>query len=157
MRPAHVLTFEEIIIRLAVGALLGVCIGLERQWRGRSAGIQTSSLVCTGATLYATIGPALGSDDFRIIAGIVSGCGFLAGGVILKEGLNVSGLNTAATIWATAAIGALAGVGLLYEAAIAAAVIIVLNVFFLPLVDWIDNKVIAKRDARKSSLDRTAP
>jgi putative Mg2+ transporter-C (MgtC) family protein len=143
MRPGHVLSFEEILIRLALGALLGIAIGAERQWRQSAAGIQTSSLVCVGATLYATIGPALGIDDYRIVAGLVTGVGFLAGGVILKEGMNVRGLNTAATIWATAAVGALCGVGLLAEAIIAALVIISLNLFFLPLADWIDRHVAA--------------
>jgi putative Mg2+ transporter-C (MgtC) family protein len=157
MRPAHVLTLEEILIRLAVGALLGVCIGIERQWRGAAAGIQTSSLVCTGATLYSTIGPALGSDDIRIIAGIVTGCGFLAGGVILREGLNVSGLNTAATIWATAAIGALCGAGLLYEGAIAAVAIVAINTVFLPLINWMDKQVMARRPLRNTASDKTAP
>ena len=157
MRPSHLLSLEEILIRLAVGALLGVFIGTERQWRGAAAGIQTSSLVCTGSTLYATIGPALGSNDIRIIAGIVTGCGFLAGGVILREGLNVSGLNTAATIWATAAIGALCGAGLLYEGAIATVAIVALNTLFLPLINWMDKKVMTRRTARKSANDTTAP
>ena len=144
MRPIHALSFEEILLRLALGALLGIAIGVERQWRQSAAGIQTSSLVCVGATLYSTIAPALGIEDIRILAGLVTGVGFLAGGVILKEGMNVRGLNTAATIWATAAVGALCGVGLLEEASIATMVIISLNLFFLPLADWIDRRVAAR-------------
>ena len=139
MKSEHGLAMEVILVRLLVGALLGIAIGTERQWRGHPAGIQTSSLVCFGAALYSLIEPMLGAaNDYRIVAAIVTGVGFLAGGVILKEGMSVSGLNTAATIWATAAVGALTGVGLLREAAIAAFVIIGLNLFFLPFTNWID-------------------
>ena len=154
VRPGHVLSFEEILIRLAVGAALGIAIGVERQWRQSAAGIQTSSLVCVGATLYSTIGPALGIDDYRIVAGLVTGVGFLAGGVILKEGMNVRGLNTAATIWATAAVGALCGVGLLEEATIAAMVIISLNLFFLPLANAIDRRVGARIKSLRHKDDK---
>lgn len=116
-------------------------IGLERQWRQRSAGLHTCALVATGATLFALLVPvAVGSGpiDMRVIANIVSGVGFLAGGVILRDGVTVRGLNTAATIWATAAVGALAGIGLDWEAATGAAVIVGLNLFLQPVVGLVD-------------------
>jgi putative Mg2+ transporter-C (MgtC) family protein len=144
---AHALHFNDVLIRLAVGSLLGVLIGFERQWRQRAAGVQTSGLVATGATLYCLVAPAAGvaaGDPMRVVAAVVQGVGFLAGGVILKEGLNISGLNTAATLWSTAAVGALAGVGLLREAAIGALVILLLNLVFLPLVDAINKAVAVK-------------
>ena len=149
----HALHFHDVLVRLAVGSSLGVLIGFERQWRHRAAGVQTSGLVATGATLYCLVAPAAGEaagDPMRVVAAVVQGVGFLAGGVILKEGLNVSGLNTAATLWATAAIGALAGVGLLREAAIGALVILTLNLVFLPLVEAINRTVEAKHPPKHS-------
>jgi len=139
---------EAIIVvfatRLAVAALLGIAIGFERQWRQRSAGLHTSSLVAIGAALFALLDTVLGkADTTRIVAGVVTGVGFIAGGVILKSGPNITGLNTAATIWATAAVGALAGFGLWREAGTAAATVIVLNLVLQPVADAIDAR--AKR------------
>jgi putative Mg2+ transporter-C (MgtC) family protein len=138
---AHYLSGVEVALRLCVGTILGLAIGFERQLRHRAAGLQTSSLVTVGATLYATIAPSFGAQsNVQIIANIVTGVGFLAGGVILKDGMSVSGLNTAATLWSGAAIGALAGIGLFNEAALGAAVIIALNFFMGPLADFIDKR-----------------
>ncbi|MGR4064903.1 MAG: MgtC/SapB family protein, partial [Vulcanimicrobiaceae bacterium] len=72
------------ILRLFIGAALGFLIGLERELRHRAAGLQTSALVAAASTLYATIAPTFGVNDLRIIANVVTGVGFLAGGVILK-------------------------------------------------------------------------
>jgi putative Mg2+ transporter-C (MgtC) family protein len=133
-------------VRLVVGALLGAAIGFERQWRQRAAGLQTSALVTTGATLFALLDSAFtGANSTRILANIVSGVGFLAGGVILRQGTSVSGLNTAATIWACAAVGALAGVGLFADAAMGAAAMIILNLVMQPLVGIIDDRAVAYR------------
>ena len=135
----HYLTNIEMVQRLAVGTVLGFIIGFERQWRRRAAGLQTSSLVTVGAALFATIAPSFGTQtNLGIIANIVTGVGFLAGGVIIKDGMSVSGLNTAATMWAAAAVGALAGVGLFNEAALGALVIVSLNFTMGPLADRID-------------------
>jgi len=147
MQAEHGMSMSDILMRLLIAAVLGIAIGTERQWRGHPAGIQTSSLVCFGAALYSLITPALGAaNDYRIVASIVTGVGFLAGGVILKEGLSVTGLNTAATIWSTAAVGALAGVGLWREAALAAFAIIALNLFFFPFTKWIDARVKSRQE-----------
>jgi len=108
----------EFALRLAVAFLLGSALGFERQWRQRMAGLRTNTLVATGSALFVMLS-VLTPDDAsptRISAQVVSGIGFLAGGVILKEGLSVRGLNTAATIWCAAAIGALAGAGFISEA-----------------------------------------
>jgi putative Mg2+ transporter-C (MgtC) family protein len=138
VKPAE-LTAVEFITRLGVAALLGIAIGFERQWRQRSAGLHTSSLVSVGAALFALLDGIINAGDAtRIVAGVVTGVGFIAGGVILRSGLNVTGLNTAATIWATAAVGALAGFGLWAQAAEGAIAIIALNLVLTPLADAID-------------------
>ncbi|HEY2474588.1 MAG TPA: MgtC/SapB family protein [Candidatus Cybelea sp.] len=131
----------DIFLRLAVAALLGAFIGFERQWRQRSAGIHATSLVAIGAALFTELDILIGAGDTtRIVGGIVTGVGFIGGGVILRTGSNVSGLNTAATIWATAAVGALAGFGLWAEAFAGAATILLVNVLFQPIADAIDGR-----------------
>lgn len=148
MKPPE-LTAVDFLTRLGVAALLGVVIGFERQWRQRSAGLHTSSLVSVGAALFALLDGIISAGDAtRIVAGVVTGVGFIAGGVILRSGLNITGLNTAATIWATAAVGALAGFGLWPQAAAGAIAIILLNLCLSPLADAID--------ARTHQRDREA-
>jgi len=134
-------TATEFALRVLVGGLLGALIGFERQWRQRGAGVHTSALVAIGAALFALLGPVVGSDgETRILANIVTGVGFLAGGVILRQGASISGLNTAATIWATAAVGALAGVGQFAHAFMGAAGIVAFNLALQPLVEKIDSR-----------------
>jgi putative Mg2+ transporter-C (MgtC) family protein len=101
-------------LNLLVAACLGAVIGLERQWRQRLAGLRTNTLVALGAAIFVTYSHVVpdGVADTRIAAQVVSGIGFLGAGVIFKEGLNVRGLNTAATLWCSAAVGLLAGEGL---------------------------------------------
>jgi putative Mg2+ transporter-C (MgtC) family protein len=94
----------EILGRLAMAAVLGGLIGLERELRGYPAGIRTMALITIGAALFTDVSQILGGDD-RIAAGIVTGIGFLGAGVIFREGYTVRGITTAATIWASAAIG----------------------------------------------------
>jgi putative Mg2+ transporter-C (MgtC) family protein len=133
------LSYWNFALRLLVGSVLGLAIGFERQWRQRAVGMQTSALVSTGSTLFALISSALGYQA-QALGGIVTGVGFLAGGVILKEGLNVRGLNTAATIWATAAVGALCGVGLFYEGLLGAAAVILVNMVVQPIGERISHR-----------------
>ena len=136
-------------MRLIVGAVLGVIIGYERQWRERPAGAHTTGLVAAAAAAFAATGPALtGESEGRIIANIVTGVGFLAGGVILREGPNVTGLNTAATIWSTAAVGALSGVGLFREALSATGAILLINLSAEPIANYISSKVEVIRNRR---------
>jgi len=100
--------------RLIVAFVLGALIGAERQWRQRIAGLRTNCLVALGAAMFVMMGGLIGDADGsqgRVAAYVVSGIGFLGGGVILKEGFSIRGLNTAATLWCTAAIGTLAGLG----------------------------------------------
>ncbi len=133
MNP-HVLPPGLFLERLAVATLLGLAIGLERQWRQRTAGLHTSTLVAAGACLFVSVPELAGSQDtWRVVAQVVSGVGFLAGGVILRDGFNVRGLITAATLWATAAVGVLAGTGHVAQAAVGGAVIITTNLVCMPL------------------------
>jgi putative Mg2+ transporter-C (MgtC) family protein len=100
-------------IRLLVALLLGALIGAERQWRQRMAGLRTNALVAAGAAMFVMMGGLIAGDGSqgRVAAYVVSGIGFLGGGVILKDGMTIRGLNTAATLWCTAAIGTLSGLG----------------------------------------------
>jgi putative Mg2+ transporter-C (MgtC) family protein len=130
----------EFALRVAIGGLLGAAIGFERQWRQRGAGMHTSALVAIGAALYALLGVTGSDSQARVVANIVTGVGFLAGGVILRQGANVTGLNTAATIWATAAVGALAGLGHFAHAFMGGAAVIAFNLALQPLVEMVDSR-----------------
>jgi len=140
MKPPDV-TAVDFLTRLAVAAILGVAIGLERQWRQRAAGLHTSSLISIGSALFALLDTSMNAGDTtRIVAGVVTGVGFIAGGSILRSGLTVTGLNTAATMWATAAVGALAGFGLWPQATTGAVAIIGFNLLLQPLANTIDRR-----------------
>ena len=93
-----------ILGRLAFAVVLGGLIGLERELRGYPAGIRTMALITMGSMLFTDVSQILGGDD-RVAAGIVTGIGFLGAGVIFREQFTVRGITTAATIWASAAIG----------------------------------------------------
>jgi putative Mg2+ transporter-C (MgtC) family protein len=129
--------------RLGVAVILGFTIGLERQWRQRTAGLHTMTLVAVGAALFSMLPALLGltTDLTRIAANVVTGIGFLAGAAILREGLNVRGLATAATMWATAAVGVLVGNGFYIEAAVATIVIVGVNYFLAFLVAAVDERM----------------
>jgi hypothetical protein len=99
---------------LLAAVLFGSLVGLERQWRQRMAGTRTNALVAAGAAAFVMAGLQLSGDSSapgRIASYVVSGVGFLGAGVIFKDGANVRGLNSAATIWCSAAIGVLCGLG----------------------------------------------
>jgi putative Mg2+ transporter-C (MgtC) family protein len=121
--------------RVFAAMMLGACIGLERQRHSHPAGLRTNTLVSVGSALFVVIPYLTGGDSSptRVAGQVVSGIGFLGAGVILREGLNVRGLNTAATLWCSAAIGVLAGTGLVIEAAIGTAVIVFVNIVLRPL------------------------
>ncbi|HIK55245.1 MAG TPA: MgtC/SapB family protein [Synechococcales cyanobacterium M55_K2018_004] len=129
------MTWTEFALRLVVAFLLGSALGLERQWRQRMAGLRTNTLVATGAALFVMLSVLTPGDSSptRIAAQVVSGIGFLGGGVILREGLTVRGLNTAATLWCAAAIGSLSGAGLLLHAGIGTVAVLVANLVLRPL------------------------
>ena len=130
----------EFVARLAVGLGCGVLIGLERQWRQRMAGLRTNALVATGACLFVLLQDATMSGSDRITAQIVTGVGFLGAGVILRDGLSIRGINTAATLWCAAACGALAGSGLYLFAVIGAVAAVAANIGLRPLAHAVDNQ-----------------
>lgn len=124
------MNFFDFLLRISVCFLLGVLIGLERQYRRKTAGIRTITLVSLGAFLFVSISNLSPAGDVtRIAAQVVSGIGFLGAGVILRDGTNIRGLNTAATLWCSAAIGALTALGLLLEAIIGVIYILIANLF----------------------------
>src|SRR5258707_11826701 len=114
MRGPMTTALAQAALNLFLAACVGAAIGLERQWRQHLAGLRTNTLVALGAAIYITYARAVGDHDgaTRMAAQVVSGIGFLGAGVIFKEGLNVRGLNTAATLWCSAAVGLLAGEGM---------------------------------------------
>jgi putative Mg2+ transporter-C (MgtC) family protein len=121
----------EMLLRVAAGVGFGAAIGFERQFRARMAGLRTNALVAVGSTLFVLLsahGFEGGGDPTRVAAQIVSGIGFLGAGVILRDGASVRGLNTAATLWCSAAVGALAGAGLFGIAVTGTAVVLTTNI-----------------------------
>jgi putative Mg2+ transporter-C (MgtC) family protein len=133
------LSVADFALRLAVGVGCGALIGLERQWRARMAGLRTNALVAAGATLFVLYAVATeDSSPTRVASYVVSGIGFLGGGVILREGFNVRGLNTAATLWCSAAVGVLAASGHLVFTLIATATVIAIHLLGRPLGRLID-------------------
>jgi putative Mg2+ transporter-C (MgtC) family protein len=117
--------------RLALALFVGGLIGFERRWHGHAAGPHTNGLVAFGATLFVLMGRDLGGDAVaRIAAQVATGVGFLAAGVILRDGLRVRGLNTAATIWCVAAIGAFVGLHYVWLPVAAAILVVAANSLF---------------------------
>lgn len=109
----------DLWLSLGLAALLGGAIGVEREIRGKSAGLRTNILICVGAALFTHLSVLLardGGDPTRIASQVVTGVGFLGAGSILRRGVGVRGLTTAATIWIVAAIGVAVGVGARIEA-----------------------------------------
>jgi putative Mg2+ transporter-C (MgtC) family protein len=134
------LSVADFALRLAVGVGCGSLIGIERQWRARMAGLRTNALVAAGATLFVLYSVTTeDSSATRVASYVVSGIGFLGGGVILREGFNVRGLNTAATLWCSAAVGVLAASGHLVFTVIGTGVVIAIHVVGRPLGRLIDH------------------
>ncbi|MBW9093074.1 MgtC/SapB family protein [Microbacterium jejuense] len=135
----------DLTIRVLIAIGLGAAIGLERQWRLRTAGIRTNALVAVGSALFVVVGAVgLGdgpmTDPTRVAAQVVSGIGFLGAGVILRDGLNIRGLTTAATLWCAAAIGSLAGAGMELMALIGAGAIIATNTLLRPFSRFVNRR-----------------
>lgn len=107
-------TMTVILVRVLAAAMLGGIIGWERERKGRAAGLKTHILVSVGSALF-VLAPEVagisGGDNTRVMQGIVSGIGFLGAGAILRDGMRMEGLTTAAGIWMTAAIGMAVGMG----------------------------------------------
>lgn len=124
----------EFSVRLLIGLCLGAAIGVERQWRQKSAGLRTNTLVALGSTAYVLMSIHIGGEaSGRVASYIISGIGFLGAGVIMKDGINVQGLNTAATIWCSAAVGSLVGFGLIEEASVTAFFVVLTHIVLRPV------------------------
>jgi len=136
--------YAHTLVGFATAFVLGTVIGLERQWRQRTAGLRTNVLVAVGAAAFSDLGMRLlGAEGAaRIISYVVSGIGFLGAGVILKDGTNIRGLNTAATLWCSAAVGTFAGTGMPAEAATLAGFVLAGNTLLRPLVNWVNRRPI---------------
>jgi putative Mg2+ transporter-C (MgtC) family protein len=132
--------FLDSLVSLLAAFVLGTFIGAERQYRQRGGGLRTHVLVCVGAATFVDIGMHLNGNAgaTQIIAYVVSGVGFLGAGVIMKEGSNVWGLNTAATLWCSAAVGACAGADLAFEAIALTCFVLAGNTLLRPLVNAIN-------------------
>lgn len=134
--------------RLALALVCGILIGLERQLRQRSAGLTTNSLVAVGACIFILIsetvianaiaaGGPVNNDNLRVVAQVVTGIGFLGAGVILKDGFTIHGLNSAATLWCSAAMGSLCGYGYWGEAMVAVCFILFINW----ILKWVEHRI----------------
>ena len=156
-RYAHLMDITALSgfsIRLALAIILGFFVGLERQWTKHQAGILTNVIVCVGAYAYTAFSFVIHQDSTdltRVAAQVVSGVGFLGAGLILRDGTNIRGLSTAATIWTTAAIGILCTLPKVLYAVIVAAAVVVLHLVLHPLSNKINK--LRSYDKEKRAKD----
>jgi putative Mg2+ transporter-C (MgtC) family protein len=137
------MTISEFSIRLLCALVAGFLIGFERQWNHKAAGLRTNTLVAIGSALYVLLSIQLtieNGDVTRIIGQVVTGIGFLGAGIIFKEGTNVYGLTTAATVWCSSAIGCLAAAGYFIETFIGTISIILINSLLVPVDKWLSER-----------------
>jgi putative Mg2+ transporter-C (MgtC) family protein len=144
------LSLDAVLIsmpNLLAALIMGTLIGAERQWHHRTAGLKTNALVAIGAASFVIWAPFAGTPDApgRVAGQVVSGIGFLGAGVILREGLNVRGLNTAATLWCSAAVGIIAGTGQLLLGGFVTLLILAINLGMQPIIQSINR--LPRRDA----------
>ncbi|WP_108520980.1 MgtC/SapB family protein [Bradyrhizobium algeriense] len=132
--------FLDTLVSLTAAFVLGTLIGAERQYRQRTAGLRTNVLVAVGAAAFVDLAMNLTAAEgaVRVIAYVVSGIGFLGAGVIMKQGMDVRGLNTAATLWASAAVGSCAGADMVAQAVALTVFVIAGNTLLRPLVNAIN-------------------
>ncbi|MFJ8390722.1 MgtC/SapB family protein [Streptomyces sp. NPDC094438] len=144
----HSLSTLDFLTRLAIGTGCGALIGVERQWRARMAGLRTNALVAVGATLFVLYSEAVGDagSPTRVASYVVSGIGFLGGGVILRDGAGVRGLNTAATLWCSAAVGVLAASGKLAFALAGTLTVLAVHLVLRPAGRFLDRAPAAGTD-----------
>jgi putative Mg2+ transporter-C (MgtC) family protein len=144
------MTDLELVARVLLSLVFGLIVGIERQWHHKNAGIKTNTLVAVGSTAFALIsqrgfGPT--NNPAAVAAGVVTGIGFIGAGVILRRGGSVQGINSAATLWATASMGLAIGQGFYTLAAIILGAVLIIQ---LPL-RWVTN-FIDKRSGLVSPL-----
>jgi putative Mg2+ transporter-C (MgtC) family protein len=139
--------FADTIVSLATAFVLGTLIGAERQYRQRTAGLRTNVLVALAAAAFVDLAVHINGADgaVRVIAYVVAGIGFLGAGAIMKEGNKVQGLNTAATLWGSAAVGACAGADMVAQAVLLTIFIFMTNTLLRPLVNAINRLPVDER------------
>lgn len=142
------LQFLDSVVSLTAAFVFGALIGAERQYRQRTAGLRTTVLVAVGAAAFVDLAQRIAgtAEAVRVISYVVSGIGFLGAGVIMKDGTNVRGLNTAATLWCAAAVGACTGTDMLAEGALLTFFILFGNTALRHLVNMINRIPISERD-----------
>ena len=150
------MAWHHFVAYLVTALLLGAVIGAERQWHQRIAGLRTNALVSAGAAMFVSITHLipLNPTSLQVAAQVVSGIGFLGAGVIMREGLSIRGLNTAATLWCSAAVGSLCGLGFIKEAGIGAVGVLGANVLLRPLGRKIDRQPSRASDIETEYLLR---
>lgn len=144
----------DTLISLSSAFLLGSLIGIERQYRQRTAGLRTNVLVAIGAAAFVDMANRLSGHEgaVHVTAYVISGIGFLGAGVIMKGDAGIRGLNTAATLWGAAAVGACAGADLISEATLVALFVLAGNTLLRPVVNAINRQPI---DDKKSEVTYT--
>ena len=142
------------MVHIAVAFFLSFFIGLERQWRRRSIGLRMNVLVCIGSLMFTHASMSfLNADLSRVASQIVCGIGFLGAGIIIKDdNNNITGLNTAATVWCSAAIGILCGIGLVFEAIIGTVFVLLSNIFLRKVSYSLSKIEQLEREYQKYSL-----
>lgn len=141
----HIL-WNDVLCRLLMAMILSSIIGIERQWKARTAGLRTNILVSISAASFVIFGLGFPITDSsaRVACQIISGIGFLGAGVIMRDGGNVRGINTAATLWCSAAVGMLSGMAAFYAATVVALVVFFVNVILSPLIRIINRRPFLK-------------
>lgn len=134
----------EFVINMLVALGLGLALGIERQYGQHPAGIRTNALVCLGAALFVSLSRLMDQEgsQTRVAGQVVSGIGFIGGGAILREGVNVRGMNTAATLWCSAAIGTLVGSGYPLLGTLGASAVLAAHFIFRPLAHFVDARAL---------------
>ncbi len=142
MWTANVMSFlPEDVLKLLLSVVVGGLIGIEREYSSKAAGFRTIILISIGSTLFTimSIKLGMGINDDRIAANIITGIGFIGAGVVFKDGLSVTGITTASSIWATAALGMTIGSGAYYLAGAALLIVILVLSLFEYVQNWIDS------------------
>jgi putative Mg2+ transporter-C (MgtC) family protein len=140
----NLLALCNTLISVFTAFVLGSVIGFERQYRQRTAGLRTNALVAVGAAIFVDLAGRINGNagTSQVIAYVVSGVGFLGAGAIMKDGMNIQGLNTAATLWGSAAVGACAGAGLGGEAVLGAFFVLCSNTLLRPVANVLSRRPI---------------
>lgn len=129
----------EVALRLLLSFAIGTAIGLEREYRSKAAGLRTMIMICLGSTIFTEISISLGAANAdRLAANIVTGIGFLGGGVIFKDGLTITGITTATTIWISAALGMAVGAGEYFIAIVGSGVVLIVLTVLENAQGWVE-------------------